>query len=120
MGVVKPITIFRLTVLLAAVLVLLMPRRVERAALPVHVPEEPQVWAVEVGDGGVNGLGKTMPPAPFNQQRKPPCSSTQEALNGGCWYRLARKPPCGSEQYQNGDGCFLPVLAVKPPVSGQP
>jgi hypothetical protein len=62
-----------------------------------------------------------MPSTPFPEQRRPPCESTQEALSGGCWYRLAQRPPCGPEQYRQGDGCFMPVRAVLAlPVTGRP
>jgi hypothetical protein len=70
---------------------------------------------------GSKSMGEKAPPEqwipkqPFaNQKLAPNCRLAlgEEAINGGCWVRLAIvKPPCGDELYRHGDACYRPVAA---------
>lgn len=92
-----------------ALLLLLLPLASRKSAAPLP-RAEPSVWAVGVAEPVAGARGGPMPEGPFSKQRRPPCLASQEALNGGCWYRLAQQPPCGPEQYESRGACFLPVL----------
>jgi hypothetical protein len=49
-----------------------------------------------------------MPPTPLPGQRRPPCSETQVAINGACWWKADRAPPC-KELYRHGEACYIPA-----------
>ncbi|WP_224248761.1 serine/threonine protein kinase [Hyalangium gracile] len=75
--------------------------------------------------GGVlpAGIGRQMPPSPFNGQRKPPCEPRMEtAIRGGCWILIGRmEAPCGAKAFEWEGLCYSPSFdAPKQPTSGEP
>jgi hypothetical protein len=52
-------------------------------------------------------LTRPMPRTPLPDQARPPCPENAEAINGGCWFRLARKPPCGDRFAEYNGGCYV-------------
>jgi len=64
-----------------------------------------------------------IPSQPLPGQKHSPCNSErrEEAINGGCWGRLAGPPPCGRYLYRSENACFLPIAAdPKQPVGEAP
>jgi hypothetical protein len=135
--------LFAMAIAVLVVLVgLLLTRGVEQRPLAYEEPrkvsqggDKPDAGAVGAGEGALASAGpardapasvravtREVPDRPFKGQKRPPCSSGETHINGGCWVPMrGEDPPCAAGWYEHERRCYVPVdVSVRSPTSEDP
>lgn len=86
--------------------------------IPSPTPRSPPGWTADVITPSPAWLLGSLPPLD-ERQRRPPCRSNfnEEAINGGCWFRLDAKPPCPVEpdlpSFEHAGKCYMYALRAE-------
>lgn len=66
--------------------------------------------------GVEQAVARDVPGRPFDGQKRPPCSSDEQPIKGGCWIPVGgKKPPCKEGWYEHEERCYAPFILLHAP-----
>jgi hypothetical protein len=121
---------------LVLVVVLLVGRSADQREVAAGEPpktasggEKPDAGTVGMGNAALASVApasdipkveqavtRDLPERPFDGQKRPPCSSDEQPIKGGCWIPVGgKKPPCKDGWYEHEERCYAPFILLQSP-----